>query len=240
MADPRNAQIRQFLVRRAALAAQDVDRQRRALADRGDAPGIMQERHEQAPGARIGIGAGAFERRGDQPVALHRRIPAAKHVAARVNENARIGSGAITRLRLCDRQQVAFAGQPVLHVDPRRARCLRAGDRGADGRRIGAVPRFHVYGDGQVGHRQDSRKIGKRIVEREILSIGAPLRPRDAEAAGGDRFRARHHDCPRAPRVPDVDEDQRVAGDVQCAEFSSLVGHQKPSRLSSSSLIGRP
>src|SRR3546814_5877752 len=88
--------------------------------------------------------------------------------------------------------------------------------------------------------RKDAAQIFEDILDREILANGAALRARDAEAAGRDRLRASARNRLRAPRIADIDEDQRVAGDVQRAKFSHFIQHQKRSLFSNSSLIGRP
>src|SRR3546814_4917834 len=76
----------------------------------------------------------------------------------------------------------------------------------------------------------------EHIFDRKILAIGASLRPRDAKAAGRDRLRTRGGDRLRAPRIPDIDEDQRIAGNMQRAKFGNSVGHFV-SLFKSSSLI---
>src|SRR3546814_13336581 len=67
----------------------------------------------------------------------------------------------------------------------------------------------------------------EHIFDRKILAIGASLRPRDAKAAGRDRLRTRGGDRLRAPRIPDIDEDQRIAGNMQRAKFGNSRSEER-------------
>src|SRR3546814_19480552 len=57
VADPRDAELGEFLVGRGPLAAQYIHRQRRALADRADTFRVGAEGHEQPDRPGLGIGA---------------------------------------------------------------------------------------------------------------------------------------------------------------------------------------
>ena len=116
--------------------------------------------------------------------------------------------------RSIGRRLVAAVAQ-ILHVEPDRPDL----DDPARGCRSGlglvAVAGLHVGGHGQVDRAGDRGDGGEHLLARQVLPVGVPervgsrgARRRDCAGPG-----ARDHDSAR--RVPRVEQQQRITGDVE-------------------------
>ena len=122
-----------------------------------------------------------------------------------------------------DREQVVATVAQVLHVEPNRAGL----DDTARGRRSGlglvAVAGLHVGSDGQVDRAGDHGDRSEHLLSRQVLPIGVPERVGRGGARGRDRACPGASDHDSARRVPRVEQQQRIAGDVEVAEASALA-----------------
>ena len=87
--------------------------------------------------------------------------------------------------------------------------------RGRSGLGLVAVAGLHVGRDGQVDGAGDRGDRAEHLLAREVLPVGVP------EGVGGSGARGRDRACPSAGdhdgarRVPRVEQQQRIAGDVE-------------------------
>ena len=93
---------------------------------------------------------------------------------------------------------------------------------GRSGLGLVAVAGLHVRGDGQVDRAGDRGDRSEHLLAGELLSVGVAEGIGRRSARGRDRARPGAGDHDGARRVPRVEEQQRIAGDVEVAESLCL------------------
>ena len=100
-------------------------------------------------------------------------------------------------------------------------------DRKANGlahlvRRV-AITAFEIDRDRKVGGADDPAQIVDHQGERNALAIGKAVCVGDRPATRRDRLGTALGDGPGPACIPDVEEDERLSGDMQRPEFLGLV-----------------
>lgn len=111
----------------------------------------------------------------------------------------------------------------VLDVDSDATGTDHIGDRLGDVFRGVAVAALDVGGDGHAGRGGDAADQVDDTIPVDLVAVGHAHAPGDAGTGRRDRGRAGLLDETCAGRVPDVRQDECVAGAVQCTEAQRPV-----------------
>ncbi len=111
----------------------------------------------------------------------------------------------------------------VLEIAPDRAGLLEALDVGGAFLGIGRISAFEVDRQRQVDRIGNSPRIVEHEIERHLLGVPEAGRIADRMAARRERFRPRRGDRTRAADIPDVVENDGIAGNVEFREILELA-----------------
>lgn len=216
VADPGDPQLRQPGGRGTAGPGQDVDGASAGGRDHGRR-GLLVQRAEGVHAVRARLQVQPHPPCGLGPPLPRRRLRPYQDVGTGVDHQIRIGradGGEEGRL-LPGVHETARARIDVLQV---------AADGPGGGQPLGELRRaepvapLHVRRHRDPGRAHDAGDRGQHLRHRHDLPVGVAEGRRDGRAAGGDGGESGVGHHTRGGGVPDVGQDQRTAGDVQCAQ----------------------
>ena len=116
-----------------------------------------------------------------------------------------------------------FAGKLSSRLQPTApASIARPNGFANDFRRV-AIATFQIDRHRKIGRADDPAQIVDRQSERHVLAIGEAIGIGDRPAARRDRLGTTRGHGLGAARIPDIEEDERLSGDMQRPELLGLA-----------------
>ena len=156
------------------------------------------------------------------------RFQLEEHIGARVDIQRHTGlirgltHSADTSSLLVNRIQAGFADDLVFEIHADRPRRDRLRGRMADGIGATAVAALHVERHRQIDAGDDAPQVSDGQFEWKLFAIRVAVRDGYCPTAGRDDFRAGLGQGLRAARIPAVEQDDRIAFNVERRELPRL------------------